>query len=846
MDLTIRDIAISFGYEVDKASEKKANDSIQSLKSTATKLLGAIGIGFSLVKLKNVAEEFNGINNKIRDATRGMGDQAEIQKTILDAANDSRIAYGDMADSVAKLASNSDVFDSVEDAANFATLMAKEFKAVGKDNAQVNSLMRSITTSMSKGVVDSSSMMALFKESPGTLRMMADSLGVTTEALQEMVSKGQISAKTLKEVFEKNADAIEGRFGEIDLSISDAFLNIRNQWGQFVSEMDSSLGITKTIAKTMVKAFNQVMKVLRKLQEGFMKLADRVGGVEKMMKLLAIVGGAIFAAMNAGKILGFLKVAGKLLGKINLKMMAIVAVIVLVALLIDDLIHFMRGDDSLMGDLFEKFGIDGDMVRETIQGIIEKAKELLPMLLDLAKDFGGDLLDALKELLPHLIEIGKQIIPVISNVIKTLLPIILDLAKNLGTFLIDALKELLPTLMDMAIQIIPMIIDVIQELLPFIVDIIEDILPDILGLIKDLTPLFMEIIEKVLPMITDLIKRLLPLVMDIIKSVLPPIVSLIKKLLPLVMKIINKVLPVIIDLIENYLEIVAQIYETVLPIIIDLIDKLLLIIMDLIDKVLPVVIELIEKLLPIVMDIIDAALPVLLDILEKLTPVIEFVADLLGNVLGEAIDGLMPIIDGLTTYLTGLIDFISGVFSGDWEKVWESVKQIFKGIIDTLVGIFKLPINLIIELINGFIGGLNKIKIPDWVPGFGGKGINIPLIPKLAKGTGFSPDTFIAGEEGPELVTGAQGRKVFTAAQTGDVFQTLKDIARMAFASRMPNPETVAATTSSVENKSVVQNNQFTNQFYGDRAGQQKSAEAMGKAAGDATAFLARGLAYAR
>ena len=44
--MTIRDIAIAFGYEVDKKTESKAEESIQALKDTATKALGAIGIGF--------------------------------------------------------------------------------------------------------------------------------------------------------------------------------------------------------------------------------------------------------------------------------------------------------------------------------------------------------------------------------------------------------------------------------------------------------------------------------------------------------------------------------------------------------------------------------------------------------------------------------------------------------------------------------------------------------------------------------------------------------------------------------------------------------------------------------
>ena len=448
-EVTIRDIAISFGYAVDKASEKKANDSINALKATATKLLGAIGIGFSLVALKNLSEEFGSINDKIRDATRGMGDQAEIQKTILKTANDSRMAYSDMADSISKLAGNRNVFSGVEDAARFAGLLAKEFKASGKSSEQVGSLMQSITTSMSKGVVDASAMKTLFKESPRTLRMMADSLGVSTNALQDMVSKGQVSAKTLKNVFEANAGSIEGRFDELDINISDAMRIIRNEWGKFVAEMDSTIGITKAIAKAMVKGFAKVMSVLRKAQDGFMKLANRIGGVDKLVKLLAISAGAIFVAMNAGKILAFLRSASTLFGIINLKVIALTAVFLIIALLVEDFIAFMQGKDSLIGEMFKKAGIDVDKAREAILKAWNGIKTIIGGAIKFIESVVGNLgpifiaagAAVLLWKLPDALIGGAQAAGTLAKASMSLIKTITGLPAHLGKF-ISALKAL--------------------------------------------------------------------------------------------------------------------------------------------------------------------------------------------------------------------------------------------------------------------------------------------------------------------------------------------------------------------------------------------------------------------
>lgn len=96
--------------------------------------------------------------------------------------------------------------------------------------------------------------------------------------------------------------------------------------------------------------------------------------------------------------------------------------------------------------------------------------------------------------------------------------------------------------------------------------------------------------------------------------------------------------------------------------------------------------------------------------------------------------------------LGGIITFISGVFTWDWDKAWEGVKQIFKGIWNGIVSILEGAVNLIIGGINWMIRQLNKIpiKAPDWLGG-GTIGFNIPAIstvsiPRLAQGTVIPPN----------------------------------------------------------------------------------------------------------
>lgn len=99
------------------------------------------------------------------------------------------------------------------------------------------------------------------------------------------------------------------------------------------------------------------------------------------------------------------------------------------------------------------------------------------------------------------------------------------------------------------------------------------------------------------------------------------------------------------------------------------------------------------------------------------------------------------IISGVISVLSGVIDIIAGILTGDWGRVWDGMVAVTEGaitlvenIVDGIARIIAVPLNVMIDLINSTIKGhLNKIKIPDWVPGIGGKGMNIPTIPRIPK-----------------------------------------------------------------------------------------------------------------
>jgi phage tail tape measure protein, TP901 family, core region len=139
-----------------------------------------------------------------------------------------------------------------------------------------------------------------------------------------------------------------------------------------------------------------------------------------------------------------------------------------------------------------------------------------------------------------------------------------------------------------------------------------------------------------------------------------------------------------------------------------------------------------------------------------------FISGYLGGVFGGMVQNFNNFFNAGKRIFNGFIDFVTGVFTGNWEQAWNGVVNIFGGIFDGIVAYAKAPLNLLIGLINGMIGGLNNIKLPKWVPGIGGKGIDIPQIPYLATGGHLINGQAIVGEAGPELLTAKNGKTTVT------------------------------------------------------------------------------------
>ena len=153
--------------------------------------------------------------------------------------------------------------------------------------------------------------------------------------------------------------------------------------------------------------------------------------------------------------------------------------------------------------------------------------------------------------------------------------------------------------------------------------------------------------------------------------------------------------------------------------------------------------------------------PVVVKVINAVVNKFNHFKEVAGKALSGVVEKIRGFVEGAKTIFKSIISYISGAFISAWTGAWNGVVGAFRSIFGGVKTLVKSVMNGVISFINRGIGGLNKIQVPDWVPLAGGKGINIPLIPQLAKGTNFWKGGLVqVHERGGEIVDLPRGSRV--------------------------------------------------------------------------------------
>nr|DAR37949.1 MAG TPA: minor tail protein [Caudoviricetes sp.] len=315
---------------------------------------------------------------------------------------------------------------------------------------------------------------------------------------------------------------------------------------------------------------------------------------------------------------------------------------------------------------------------------------------------------------------------------------------------ISAAMPIITTLVKTFKDIIPKAINVAKTVIAAITPVIKTVVNTVSALIPIIAKTFVSVAQKLTPVVKT--------IANVVKAAIPAIGKLFAAAFTFAGNTITKVMPYINRIARVIGSVLVFAVKAVSPVV----QKMASTFSVVFTSIFNIVSKIVNKLKPVFNGIGIVIKAVMAVVKTEITTAFRIAA----NVIESAARSIKQVISGITKVFNGILDFISGVFTGNWKKAWEGVKGIFGGCFEALAGLCKVPINAVIGLINSAIEGINSISvdIPDGIPLVGGKhiGFSIPKIPALAKGT----PNWLGGlaqinEKGGEIVDLPKGSRVY-------------------------------------------------------------------------------------
>lgn len=724
--MTIRDIGILFGYKVDQSSEQKVEGSIKSLKSMASKVLGAVGITLSVAGIKSAIDGC-----------------VEVASSIEEMQNKFDVVFGDMRDEVDKWAqeysdaigrNKNDIKTYLDDQQNLlvgfgmtrqaGAEMAEQMTSLALDLASFGNMDETASVNaMTKAVMGESeaakTLGAVLNDSTRAQAMATLGLKGTYDKLDQL-TKMQVNYQA---ILQQSPDAI----GDCQRSL-DSYESTKKRYIAKLKEIKTIVG--QFFLPTYQKILNIGAKGLTMIRDWLQKLTDltdKLGGSQRVLSVLAAAFTAMLVAMNLKKIgaaiTGFTKLA-RAIGLGHGKALAFFAVFLLLALVIEDFISFMRGDKSLLGTMLERAGVDCEKLRKNIVGVWTKIKQAIGYI-------GEGIRNVVVPIFEGIRTAAVVALEEIQQAVAKVAPGIAQFFKELSSGKVDKKKWT----------------DIGESIGRIAVGVVA-----VIAAVKGISAIF--------GVITTVI------------SVVKAVISVIKLAFVVVKSIIT-----VIKVVGAVISVLASAFG------------------------------------PVILAIAAAiAIGVLLwknwdKIREAAGNLLEGIKTTIGNVRDAIVTGIQAAIDWITSLPAEALkwgsDIIDGIVSGIQSAVGR-VGEAVKGVADK---------------IKSFLG----FSEPEDGP--------------LSDFHTYMPDMIDLMASG--ITSGKKKVKDALEGMTGE----MSVIAKANVVSKATGRGATGRTTGG---RTVTQNVNINNQFNGDRAGQQKSSEAMDKAAGDATGEMARALAFAK
>lgn len=306
--------------------KNSSNDVVSALQRQVQQMLTWAALIRGTKKLMDMSDVYTQTNARLGLMTDNV---QHLNDLIYASAQSSRVSLQSMSDIVAKIGNQAgDAFDNNSaQVVKFSELLNKMFATQGMDDSQISSTMYNLTQSLASGKLLGPDYRILKMQAPQMIKYLEQFYGVNRAGLDEMVSKGQVTAKALRNAIFSASEDIEEKFEKMPVTFSQV-------WTKF--------------SNTLTRVLQPVLEILS-------KVADWLDGIVTFLSehqyILYIIGGAILAMVAAWAVYNVVTaisnfVTAMLSGSLNMVAIKAVLLAVVIIALVTVLLYLWNTNDE--------------------------------------------------------------------------------------------------------------------------------------------------------------------------------------------------------------------------------------------------------------------------------------------------------------------------------------------------------------------------------------------------------------------------------------------------------------------------------------------------------------------
>ncbi|WP_236323999.1 phage tail tape measure protein, partial [Escherichia coli] len=227
----------------------EVTDQINTAKSSALNMAGAFAGAFASGHLISLADEWNSVNARLKQATQSSDDFHASQRELMAISQRTGTAFSDNASLFARSAASMREYGySSEEVLKVTEAISTGLKLSGASTAEASSVITQFSQALAQGVLRGEEFNAVNESGDRVIRALAAGMGVARKDLKAMADDGKLTADKVVPALISQLGALRDEYSAMPDTVSSSVTKVENAFMAWVGGANEASGVTKTLS----------------------------------------------------------------------------------------------------------------------------------------------------------------------------------------------------------------------------------------------------------------------------------------------------------------------------------------------------------------------------------------------------------------------------------------------------------------------------------------------------------------------------------------------------------------------------------------------------------------------